>query len=277
MAIDHDIPNEGRAATSPPRPQVPEPPFAERVRTLLHTTRLATLSTQSAAHPGFPFGSLAPYGLLRDGSPTLLISRLAVHTKNIVENPRASLFVAAANDGQSALALSRVTLVGNVARVEEGELEAARTDYLARHEDARGWVDFGDFAFYRLTVEAAYFVAGFGAMGWVDPADIRAAAPDPLCDAAAGMIAHMNADHADAIVLYCRCFAGMEGVESAEMIDVDRLGFGVRAKTADGERRVRIAFTREAATPMDTRKVLVEMVKDARAKLGVEAPPTHQH
>jgi putative heme iron utilization protein len=242
-----------------------EPSFADRVRTLLHTGRAGMLATWSRRHPGHPFGSLAPYGVLADGSPTLLLSRLAVHAQNLAADPRASLLVA---PDPGDLAAPRVTLVGGVARVSDETLEDARADYLARHESARAWVGFGDFAFHRLDVAAAYYVAGFGAMGWVEGEELRAAAPDPLADSAPAILAHMNADHRDALVLYCRCFAGVTAGE-AEMTAVDRLGFAVRVRTADGERSLRIAFSQPVATPDDTRKALVAMVREARAKLGV--------
>ena len=89
------------------------------------------------------------------------------------------------------------------------DLAPVRTNYLARHETARAWADFDDFAFYRLDVNDCYFVGGFGAMGWVPAADYRAAAPDhwPTPHAASW---RMNEDHADALVLYCRAFAGVE-------------------------------------------------------------------
>ena len=127
------------------------------------------------------------------------------------------------------LAAARATLLGSLSRVDGPDLAPVRTDYLARHETARAWVDFDDFAFYRLDVNDCYFVGGFGAMGWVPAADYRAAAPDPLADAARGILAHMNEDHADALVLYCRAFAGVEA-RAATMTAVDRLGFHVLAE-----------------------------------------------
>ena len=247
----------------------PEPSFAERARTLLDGAGIGTLSTLSRRHPGYPFGSIAPYGVLPDGRPTFLLSSLAVHTQNFAADPRASLLVAAPGAPAEALASPRVTLVGTVGRLEDArELDAARADYLARHEEARAWAGFGDFAFYRLDVAGVYWVAGFGAMGWVDPDEYCNAAPDPLSVSAAGILAHMNADHRDALVLYCRVFAGVDvadGTDLVEMIDVDRLGFRVRIATAGGARVLRIAFTRPVASPDETRKVLVEMVREARA------------
>jgi putative heme iron utilization protein len=93
--------------------------------------------------------------------------------------------------------------------------------------------------------------------------DYGQAQPDPLADSSPGIIEHMNTDHKDALVLLARVFAGMEAQEAA-MTAVDRLGFHVRLKTAEGMKGARIAFLREVSNPGDTRKVLVEMVQQAR-------------
>lgn len=239
-----------------------EPSFAERARTLVHMRRVGALATR-LADDGSPFGSVAPYGVDAGGQPVLLLSRLAVHTRNLLAEPRASLLVAEA-ERDDPLAAGRVTLVGTVAALPEAERGAARDDYLARHPDARQWIDFGDFALYRLTVARAWWVAGFGAMGWVEGEAYRATAPDPLAEHAAGILAHMNADHADALRLYCHAFGGL-AAESATMTDIDRLGFGVRAAHGGTTHALRLAFPREVRTPAEARSVLVEMVRTARA------------
>lgn len=250
------------------RPSPPEPPFAERARTLIHLGRVGTLCTQlHDRRPGWPFGSVAAYGVDTGGQPTLLVSRLAVHTRNLLADPRASLFVIEPGWTGDPLAGARVTLVGSVEPVAGAERPAIRDDYLERHPSARSWVDFGDFGFYRMRLAELYYVAGFGAMGWVDGEAYRAATADPLADARAGILAHMNADHVDALVLYARAFAEVEA-EEAEMLGVDRMGFTLRARVGDASRTVRIGFTRDVTTPEEARRMLVEMVRDARSRLG---------
>jgi putative heme iron utilization protein len=246
-----------------------EPSFAERARTLLHVGRVGSLGTICLRRPGHPFVSVAPYGLDASGRPTLLLSTLAMHTQHLVADPRASLLVTDPGATADVLAAARVTLLGSLARVTGPDLGPVRTDYLARHETARGWVDFEDFAFHRFEVDDCYFVGGFGVMGWVPAADYRGAAPDPLADAARGILAHMNQDHADALVLYCRAFAGVPA-RAATMTAVDRLGFQVLAEVDGGLRGLRIPFPREVRSTGDTRAVLVEMVRDARARAGGE-------
>ena len=244
-------------------PTVPEPTFAERARTLLYLGRTGSLSTLSRKQPGFPFGSVMPYGLDDGGRPIFLISTMAMHTQNLQADPRASLLLTQNDGGGDPLGASRVTLVGNVLTVPETEVAGARELYLARYANSKYWVDFEDFSFYRMEIVDVYYVGGFGVMGWVSAADYSSARPDPLADSASGIIQHMNADHSVALIQLARVFAGMECTE-ASMTSVDRLGFHVRLKTNDGMRGARIAFLREVSNALDARNVLVEMTAQAR-------------
>jgi putative heme iron utilization protein len=242
---------------------VPEPSFSERARTLMYVGRMGSLSTLSRKQPGFPFGSVMPYGLDGSGRPIFLISTMAMHTQNVQADSRASLLVMQPDASGDPLGASRVTVIGNVFTVPESEVAEARRLYLERHANSKYWVDFEDFSFYRLDVTDVYYVGGFGVMGWVQASDYDQAQPDPLADAAAGIIEHMNTDHRDALILLARVFAGLESQEAA-MTAVDRLGFHVRLKTPEGIRGTRIAFLREVGNPAEARKVLVEMVQQAR-------------
>lgn len=246
--------------TTEPEPSVPEPTYAERAKTLLHVARVGTLSTVSQKVGGFPFGSVAPFGLDERGCPTFLISTMAMHTQNVLADDRASLLVTEAGVAEDPLGAGRVTLVGRVARTPDASLALVRKEYLARYENASYWVDFKDFAFFQMDVVDVYFVGGFGVMGWVSADDYLEAEPDPLADAAAGIIAHMNDDHVEAMCLLARGIAGIEATD-AKMTAVDRLGFHVRLTTAEGMKGVRIPFTREVQSGEQTRAVLVEMVR----------------
>jgi putative heme iron utilization protein len=252
--------SSGAASTQPP---VPEPSFSERARTLVYVNRIGSLSTVSRRHPGFPFGSLMPYGLDERGRPIFLISTMAMHTQNLQADARASLLVTHAEGDGDPLGASRVTLIGNVTTIPDPEIPEARELYLQRYANSKYWVDFEDFSFYRMDVLEVYYVGGFGVMGWVQAKDYDGAQPDPLADAAAAIIEHMNADHKDALVLLAQICAGIQAEEAA-MTSVDRLGFQVRLKTLEGLRGARIGFPREAVNANETRKVLVEMVQRAR-------------
>ena len=231
----------------------------------MYSCRIGTLSTLSRKQQGFPFGSPMPYGLDDRGRPIFLISTMAMHTHNLQADSRASLLVTQPDASGEPLGASRVTVVGNVLPIPESEVAEARKLYLERYANSKHWVYFEDFSFYRMEVVDVYYVGGFGVMGWVLASEYAHAQVDPLSDAAAGIIQHMNTDHADALVQIARVFAGIESQE-ATMTSVDRLGFHVRLKTQDRMRGARIAFLREVTNPTETRKVLVEMVQEARQR-----------
>jgi len=223
------------------QPTVSEPAFAERARTLVYLGRVGSLSTLSRKQPGFPFGSVMPYGLDDHGRPIFLISTMAMHTQNLKADHRASLLVTQDDAADDPLGAARVTLVGNILTLPESEVAEARQLYLARYANSKYWVDFEDFSFYRMDVLDVYYVGGFGVMGWISASEYGHSQPDPLADSMAEIVQHMNADHKDALVLLAREFARVES-DDATMIAVDRLGFHVRLKTQDGVRGSRIAF-----------------------------------
>jgi putative heme iron utilization protein len=177
------------------------------------------------------------------------------------------LLINEAAAAEEVLAVARVTLIGRVRQVAESEAAAIRDAYLARHPAARAWAQLSDFGLYRLVVGDVYYVAGFGAMGWVTAADYRAAAVDPLADHASGIIEHMNTDHNDAVLLYARVLAGVEA-DSASMVAVDRLGFQVRAQQGEQARTVRLAFPSEVRSTNDARLALIGLLKTARERTG---------
>jgi heme oxygenase (biliverdin-IX-beta and delta-forming) len=251
--------------TASNQPAVAEPTHAERARTLVYLGRIGSLSTLSRKQPGFPFGSVMPYGLDDRGRAIFLISTMAMHTQNLQVDPRSSLLVTQPDETGDPLGASRVTLVGNVLPVPEPEVAEARKLYLARYANSKYWVDFEDFSFYRMDVVDVYYVGGFGVMGWVSASEYKLALPDPLVDHAGGIIQHMNTHHAGALIELARAYAGIES-EEVTITSVDRLGFHVRFKTPDGTRGARIAFLREVRNPEEARSVVVDMVTEARKK-----------
>jgi putative heme iron utilization protein len=105
-------------------------------------------------------------------------------------------------------------------------------------------------------------------MSWIEKVDWQSAEPDPVGPLAAGIISHMNADHADAIVLYCKAFSRATDIASASMTAVDRYGFEMSANTKEGPRPIRLAFARPVSTSEEVRAAMMALVKDARSKLG---------
>src|SRR2546430_16923392 len=130
------------------QPLVPEPTFAERARTLVYLGRMGSLSTLSRKQPGFPFGSVMPYGLDGHGRPIFLISTMAMHTQNLRADARASLLVTQDDTGGDPLGAARVTLVGNVLPIPESEVPEARKTYLQRYAHSKNWGDFENLSFF---------------------------------------------------------------------------------------------------------------------------------
>lgn len=241
-----------------------KPTHAESARTVvsqLDRGALATLDRDS----GHPFGSVVEYAPLDDGDVALLTSDLAEHTKNTDRDDRVSLLVAEGFGASSLLAESRVTLVGAFDRSVDGE--SLRSTYLDAHPGAENYVDFDDFQFARLRVERIRYIAGFGEMSWVELDAYRDAEPDPLADAAEGILEHMNDDHADAIVDIARAFGDAESPDDAEMTAVDRYGCEVRW-TEDGDAEsTRASYEEALDSSGEAREAMTRLTHRARERL----------
>jgi putative heme iron utilization protein len=250
------------------RPSPPEPTHAERARTLVASQTRATLSTIALMPAGTPFGSVVTYGVDDLGRPSFFVSTMAEHTRNLEADPRASLLVVEVTPpGADPLASGRVTLLGVTAEVNDpDERAAARAGYLAANPDAF-YVDYGDFRCLRLNVTHVRYVGGFGRMSWVDAVAYSTARPDPLSSDAAGIVGHMNADHADALVTLCHHDAGRADVVSASMTAIDRYGFEVIADVGGGHREaLRIGFRTPQDAAEGVRRELVAMLHAARSQ-----------
>ena len=141
---------------------------AREARQVLQAAGTATLATLD--RQGAPFASMVTVATTAAGEPVLLLSDLAVHTRNIKRDPRASLLlVAPGGEDGDPLAGSRLTLVGSVVVDDD---PAARQRFLGRHPEARGYADFKDFAFYRLVIGGGHLVAGFGRIVDLDRKDL---------------------------------------------------------------------------------------------------------
>jgi putative heme iron utilization protein len=228
--------------------------------------RTGTLSTLT--EDGFPYGSYVTFAL-EGGNPVFLVSTMAAHTKNLAREPKCSLMVheSVADDP---LANGRVTLVGTCQRLDEPE--SAREAFLKAHPQASYYADFKDFAFWRLTVASVRYIGGYGRMSWVDLQDWLDGEVDPLAPSEAGIVEHMNDDHADALVAYARAFTRAKDAEEVTMVGCDRYGFELSVVTERGPRPARIAFDTPVATSDEARQALIALLKNARAELGDQAP-----
>jgi heme iron utilization protein len=218
------------------------PSQAERARTLVASATDGTLSTLALDPAGYPFGSIVTFALDDDGAPLVLMSTMAEHARNLAADARASLLVTAGGEGAGRLAVARATLVGTVTAVADDEEAAQR--YLDVHPGAF-WARFPDFSVRRLRIEAIRYVRGFGEMSWVEPADFARAAPDPLAAAEAGIVAHMNEDHADAMLAMVDAFLDVKGtVTEVAMLSCDRYGIEVRIVLTPSDAGAGLAFGR---------------------------------
>src|SRR5215472_6208625 len=173
-------------------------------KSLLRSVRAGALATIDR-NTGYPFGSLVNVATDSDGSPLILISRLASHTANLEADSRASVLLAVAGKGDP-LAHPRLTVLGRFARIarEANDEARLRRRFLARHPKAELYAGFADFALWRMTVESAHLNAGFARAADLKATDVTTDIADAreVIDTEASAIAHMNEDHADAVKLY---------------------------------------------------------------------------
>ncbi len=226
-----------------------------QARLYLRRRHHGVLCTLSKKFAGYPFGSVTPYVPDHAAHPVVLVSRLAEHTGNIEADTRGSLLIHdAAGDVQAG---ARLTLVGNAARLADQQAIGAR--YLRYLPAAARLVALGDFAFYAIAPVALRFIGGFGDIHWVSAASYAPPA-NQLAAHEAGILAHMNADHAQNLRDYCRHYHGRTASE-VEMVGTDCDGFDVRA---DGQ-ILRFDFERPVLDAMAARQALVAMAKKAQA------------
>jgi heme oxygenase (biliverdin-IX-beta and delta-forming) len=139
-------------------------------RALLAAESVGVLSTISVHRPGFPYGSVTPYALSAQGAPLLLLSRLAAHTKNLAADPRASLFIGDRSAAEDPQAGARISLLGRMSPLVATDEPDGRVRYLAAWPRAADYLALGDFSFWRLEIEEARLIAGFGEIRWLEGA-----------------------------------------------------------------------------------------------------------
>jgi heme oxygenase (biliverdin-IX-beta and delta-forming) len=229
----------------------------QSAKKLLREGRNGALATLMAS-TGDPYCSLVNVATQADGSPLLLISRLAVHTKNILADNRVSLMLDERKEGDP-LEGARVMLMGTAEVTDDAD---ARRRYLDRHPSAEMFAGFGDFAFYKIALKGAHLVAGFGRIVDLTRDDVMTdlTGAEALLAAEPDAIAHMNEDHSEAVRLYATRLLGApdgawrcvgcdpEGLE----LQLDRLA-------------LRLPFPQRVSGPGPLRQVLKELAQKARA------------
>ena len=222
---------------------------------------------------GDPWASFVTYGLL-DGAPVLCVSNLAEHGRNLAGDPRASIAIVAPNTGAATAATSstdpdplasgRVTLAGVVERPTGDELAAARDAHMAAIPAAKYYIDYNDFSLWVLRVHRVRWVGGYGRMDSATGAAYAAAQADPIQPRAAGAIAHLNADHADALRAMAKTLGGYPDATAATCTGADRYGLDLKVITERGVAYTRVGY----ATPIngidELRAATVDLTRRAR-------------
>jgi heme iron utilization protein len=245
----------------------PGPDAAADARNLVRQALKGALATLDRGGPdlqrgppqGHPYASLVTVATDAEGRPLLLLSGLALHTQNLKADPRASLLIDATSLAGDPLAGGRVTVIG---RLEQAHDLPARMRFLARHPAAVQYADFGDFAFYRLNVERAHFIGGFGRIVSLSAQQMVRPVADAsaLVGAEADILDHMNADHAHTLALYATKLGGGTAGQW-RIVGCDPDGMDL----LNGEHAVRVPFDERITTPDASRHAMQRMADKARA------------
>ena len=239
-------------------------------RRLIRQSRVATLATAGRVDSpaaGHSYGSLVLVAADYDAAPLLLISRLAEHTQNIAQDPRVSLLFEATAGLVDPLTGPRLTLLGVA---EPAERSGQRTRFLARHPSAADYAGFADFSLVRVRAIRAHLVAGFGRINWIEAESLtfEIGSAQALIRAEAGIVAHMNADHADALSLYATVLLGSEPGD-LRMTGIDPEGLDLRASPA---RVLRLDFESPVRDGAEARERLVDLAQRARRAGAANRP-----
>jgi len=231
-------------------------------KALLRATRSGALATIDR-NTGHPFSSLVNIATDADGSPLILVSRLSTHTANIEVDPRASVLLASTGKGDP-LAYPRLTVLGAFATIARNTPDGARVQrrFLSRHPKSQLYAGFGDFSFWRLNIVSAHLNGGFARAADLKAGDLITSLDDAaeMVEIEEGAIAHMNADHPDAVRLYATKLLG-EADGAWQVTGVDPEGLDL----ALGDRTARLPFAERVTSGLALRKVLAECGARARA------------
>lgn len=223
---------------------------------LYHSQTYGVLSTLSRRLNGYPFGSVVPYGLDGQGKTIVLLSAIAEHSKNISTDQRCSLTITEGHgDVQSN---ARLCIVGDMKALPD-EDSRVQQRYYRYFSKARRYREVLDFSFYRLHPVAIRFIAGFGAVYWIEPSDFVLTNPF-YGKAESAIVDHMNADHHTILRNYCEYYKKMSitDADTVRMAGIDGRGFDVMVNA----RKVRFEFERPVSTAEEARKALIKLSKD---------------
>jgi putative heme iron utilization protein len=236
---------------------------AKHARELLLKEYRGMLSTHSKSMPGFPFGSVVPYCLDEQGRPLILISRIAQHTHNLQKDPKCSMLVGE-RGAEDIPAVGRLTYLAEARKLEDSTaIDAAAERYYRYFPESQNYHKAHDFDFWVLDPVRHRYIGGFGAIHWID----RITLANPFAGKAeAGMIEHMNADHAKAIAHYVD-LADLPRTEPARLVGIDSEGMHLRI----GQGLHWLAFPAPCNTPTQVREALVYLAHAEQWPKNAEA------
>ncbi len=269
---DNNMPAPGampkRTPENAPQPADFKP--LELAKGLLRSIRTATLATLDR-NTGHPFGSLVNVATDADGSPVILVSRLATHTANLEADGRASVLLAQSGketEKGDALTHPRLTVLGRFAPVtrDDADEPRIRRRFLARHRKSELYAGFADFSFWRMTVASAHLNGGFARAADLNARDVLTDISDAaaLIEAEEGAVAHMNDDHTEALRLYAVKLLGAADGGSANhwrCVGIDPDGLDLHHLGTS----LRLTFPQRVTAPSELREVIKQMVDQARA------------
>jgi putative heme iron utilization protein len=261
---DHGDPGDA-PSVPPPLTEIVNsvrPSAAEEARTIAASTNTGTLASLTST--GDPWASFVTFGLDGAGAPVLCVSNLAEHGRNLAGDPRASIAIVAPTTDKDPLAGGRITLAGVVERPTGEELDTARQAHLSAVPSAKYYIDYSDFTLWVLRVQRVRWVGGYGRMDSATAEAYALAQPDPVSLAAAGAIAHLNADHAAALVAMAKTLGGYPDTVEATCTDADRYGLDLRLSTPRGMAYTRVGYAAPINSINELRSAAVELTQRAR-------------
>ena len=250
----------------------------------IHYGTLCTISTESGIE-GFPYGSITPFAIAKDGSPYILVAEMAAHTKNLLKTPKTCLFISHPEPSGDPQSHWRASIIGNFSRVatssrinelseekantcieiSKEEEEEMLIRYCQRVPNAESYIKTHNFFFWKMNViEKVRYIAGFGKICWIDGKDVLAEISDSeIENVKEGSIEHMNDDHEDAMITICEGLHNFKP-KSVKMINLD--SGGIMMHSQEPEHFVYTSFGKRIKAD-DLRVEIVKLVKDARKVL----------
>ncbi len=244
-----------------------------QARQLLRNCELGVLSTHSKACDGFPFGSVSTFMSTHEGDIVFYISDLAQHTKNIQHKAEMCFTVfpgcsSLGNQPDDPNAGARLSLIGSAEMMSEDQQQAISERFFRLYPDSRKYQKAHSFNFFKMTVERARYIGGFGDIHWFSDQEWRLNTP-AWSGSELDMIKHMNEDHVDAMMAICHSKAGIDS-ESVEMLAINPDGAFYRCQHHDA---IFIEFDEFAYDGNSVRQLLVKQTQQARQKLGLTKTP----